>query len=115
MVTCIVLDGWHKGHTVQLPEPLQQIRLLRPPVKTYDDCCEGDVVSEVRNGYHDYELAFAAVDRKTFLYTQDGSSAPIMQRDWIGYGRGREHWATTPLYVGIHDPRSVASVEEKQQ
>lgn len=106
MIRCIVLDGWHKGHMVDLPEPRQVISLIRPRVITFDDCCDGSEVADVSSNKHDYSLAFRSVDGEVALYSTDGKSKHIYnQRDWITTADGK--WAEQPLYVGIHDPRAI--------
>jgi len=105
-VNCIVLDGWHKGHLVTLPEPPHSLSLIRPEVITIDYCCDGEEHRRVPTNKHDYHLAFTSLDRKTALYTTDGSSIAFDRRDWIVNIRGVQ-WAEQPIYVGMHDPRSV--------
>ncbi len=107
-VECIVLDGWHKGHHVILPDVHQSLSLIRPEVITVDYCCDGEEFTRAPTNRHDYRLAFYSVDKKTALYSTDGSSRPITQRDWIvPDNKNHKSWIETPLYVGMHDPRSV--------
>lgn len=113
-ITCIVLDGWHKGHTVVLPGVQQTISLLKPKTITIDDCCDGEMVGVDRDLRKDYRLAFVSVDQEIALYTVDGTSKAITQRDWIT--PANKNWVEEPLFVGIHDPRSVinyATIEEQ--
>ena len=106
-VECIVLDGWHKGHQVVLPDVLPTLSLIRPEVVTMDYCCDGEEFTRAPSNRHDYKLAFYSVDGKTALYSTDGSSKPITKRDWIV--PNAKNWAEQPLYVGMHDPRSVTA------
>ena len=105
-IKCIVLDGWHKGHVVDLPSPVHSLELYRPTVVTIDDCCDGDVVAEAPTNRHSYPLAACSVDRSTALYSTDGSLDSLWKNhDWIV--PIDKNWLEQPLYVGIHDPRSV--------
>jgi hypothetical protein len=91
---------------ITMDEPRQTISLLRPPVITIDDCCDGEVVAEAPKGRYDYILAFMSIDRKTALYSTDGSSEEIYKnRSWIV--PQDKNWVEQPLYVGMHDERAV--------
>lgn len=106
MVRCIVLDGWHKGHMVTLPEVLPRLSLLKPKTITIDDCCDGDVVGVDRDLRKDYYLAFVSIDRRVALYSIDGKPDSFFaDRNWVV--PADKNWVEQPLYVGIHDPRSV--------
>jgi hypothetical protein len=105
MVSCIVLNGWHKGHQINLPDLVHTLSLIRPEVITMDYCCDGEEFSRAPTKKHEYKLAFYSVDRKTALYSTDGDSKSIMaERDWI-IPRDK-NWGEQPLYVGMHDRRS---------
>lgn len=104
-VDCIVIDGWHKGHHVKMPDIRQTLSLLKPKTITIDDCCDGEPVGVDNDMRKDYVLAFVATDRKTALYSTDGNSESIMKRDW--FVPQDKNWVEQPLYIGIHDPRSV--------
>lgn len=117
-VKCLVIDGYHKGHTVTLDQPLHRLSLLKPVTITVDTCCyEGDEVMGVdRDLRKDYTLAGYSVDRKIAFYSTDGSMESIFKRDWIGHKDG-PRWTEQPIYVGMHDPRSVvdySTIEENQ-
>lgn len=114
MIECIVLDGWHKGHTIVLPDTRQTISLLRPPVVTIDDCCNGEVANSAEKGIHNYQLAFMSVDRKIALYSKDGSSRAIKDgRAWVV--PVDKNWVEQPLYVGIHDERAYPEDTKPEQ
>jgi len=102
MVECIVLDGWHKGHHLVLPDTYPRISLLKPETITIDDCCDGEPAGIDKDLRKDYLLAFVAVDKKIALYTTDGTSKAITQRDWVT--PANRNWLEQPLYVSIHDP-----------
>jgi hypothetical protein len=106
MVHCIIIDGWHKGHMIDMPELRMIISLIRPPVVTIDDCCDGSEVANVPTGKVDYQLAFRSIDGDVALYSTNGKSSQIYEfRDWIM--PVDSNWREQPLHVGIHDPRAV--------
>jgi hypothetical protein len=113
---CLVLDGFHKGHSVTVPQPLQMLTLLKPVAITVDDCCGGDVVGVDRDAKKTYMLAGYSVDRSIAFYSTDGSMESIFNREWITMVK--DHiWAEQPIYIGIHDPRAVvdhSTIEEAQ-
>lgn len=98
---------------IELPALLPAIELFRPQVVTIDDCCEGDVVNDAGPERHLYKLAFRAIDGQTALYSVNGDSEPICShREWIV--PADRNWLEQPLYVGIHDPRSVMENSKEQ-
>jgi hypothetical protein len=105
MIKCLVLDGFHKGHRVDMPTPLQQLVLLKPKAITIDDCCDGDVVGVDNDIKKTYILAGYSVDRSIALYSTDGSMDSIFNRDWIV--PSDKYQPEQPIYMGIHDPRAV--------
>jgi hypothetical protein len=102
------LDGYHKGHTVTVPEPLHKLSLAKPKTITLDTCCyEGDEVMGVdRDLRKDYQLAGYSVDRSIAFYSTNGSMESLFNRDWICHQDGYQ-WKEQPIYVGMHDPRAV--------
>lgn len=105
MIKCLVLDGFHKGHRVDMAEPLHTLVLLKPRAITIDDCCDGEVVGVDDDIKKHYMLAGYSVDRKTALYSTDGSMDSIFERDWIV--PADKNWVEQPIYMGIHDPRAT--------
>lgn len=105
MITCIVLNGFHKGHTIELPEILPRLVLLKPKTITIDDCCDGEPVGVDNDLKKEYLLAFLSQDKQVALYTIDGKSKAMTERDWVT--PANRNWLETPLYIGIHDPRAV--------
>ena len=114
VIKCLVLDGFHKGHRVDMYRPLQHLVLLKPKAITIDDCCDGEVVGVDNDDRKDYTLAGYSVDRKTALYSTDGSMDSIFNRDWIV--PADKNWVEQPIYMSIHDPRAVidnSTIEEE--
>lgn len=105
-IKCLVLDGFHKGHRVDVPTPLQQLVLLKPKAITIDDCCDGEVVGVDNDMKKTYMLAGYSVDRSVAFYSTDGSMDSIFDRDWIIHAKDFM-WHEQPIYIGIHDPRAV--------
>ena len=107
-IQCLVIDGFHKGHSVTVDTPLQRLALMKPITTTVDFCCgEGDEVMGVdRDLRKEYQLAGYSVDRDIAFYSTDGSMNSLLQRDWISHRDGYD-WKEQPIYVGMHDPRAV--------
>lgn len=105
---CLVVDGYHKGHLVDLPNIVPVLRLPRPITRTIcDDYDEAPDIYEVEAGVNDYVLAFKSVDGKMAIYSVDGSSKTLIDnRDFITYENG-SRWKDTPVIVGCHDERAV--------
>lgn len=117
-IKCLVIDGYHKGHTVTVAQPLQRLSLLKPKTITVDFCChEGHEVMGVDKDLRkDYELAGYSVDRTIAFYSTNGSMEALFDRDWIHAENGYK-WPEQPIYVGMHDPRAVVdyrTIEEEQ-
>ncbi len=113
-IKCLVLDGFHKGHRVDVSTPLQVLTLLKPVAITIDDCCDGDVMGVDRDSTKTYMLAGYSADKSIALYSTDGSMDSIFNREWIAMDKDR-FWAEQPIYIGIHDPRAVvdySTIEE---
>jgi len=71
-----------------------------------DYCCDGEEHDRAPTNKHNYQLAFTSLDRKTALYSTDGSSTAFEKKDWFVSNKDVQ-WAGQPIYVGMHDPRSV--------
>ena len=108
MIKCLVIDGWHKGHSIDLPDIIPAISLHRPPIKTIcDDYDEGPDIYEVKSSVNDYMLAFQSMDGKMALYSVNGSSESLINnRDFVTHKNGSA-WKDTPIIVGCHDERAV--------
>lgn len=104
-IKCLVLDGFHKGHRVDVVVPLPQLVLLKPKAITIDDCCDGEVVGVDNDDRKYYTLAGYSVDRKCAFYSTNGSMDSIFERDWIV--PADKNWVEQPIYMSIHDPRAV--------
>jgi hypothetical protein len=100
----IIVDGFHKGHVLDLPNPSPTIKLIKPKSVTVCGC---DDLSIERFGFDaaeiTYQLAFKSVDGKTALYSEKGDSYAI-------FNSGFEHeWWMKPwgrnevLHFGCHD------------
>lgn len=115
-IKCLVIDGWHKGHSVTVDRPLQRLSLAKPKTITVDYCCnDGDEVMGVdRDLRKDYELAGYSVDRSIVFYSTDGSMESLFNRDWIAHEDGFK-WKEQPIYVGMHDPRAVVDYSSKSK
>lgn len=112
LIRCLVIDGFHKGHRVDVYTPLQRLALLKPKAITIDDCCDGEVVGVDNDIKKEYSLAGYSVDRTIAFYSVDGSMDALMERDWI-VPTGQS-WIETPIYMSIHDPRAVVDYSTKE-
>lgn len=75
---CLVIDGFHKGHRVDVGTPLNRLVLLKPRAITIDDCRDGDVVGVDNNIKKEYKLAGYSVDRTIAFYSTDGSMESLL-------------------------------------
>lgn len=106
-IRCLVLDGFHKGHRVDVATPLQRLVLLKPKAVTIDDCCDGEIVGVDNDRKKEYMLAGYSVDRTIAFYSTDGSMDSIFDRNWVV--PTTKPWAEHPIYMSIHDPRAVVN------
>lgn len=102
---CLIIDGWHSGHLIEMPEPPPELRLLRPSVNTTCSCNhEDEHITHSEPKEESYRAAFKSLDGKVVLYTPSGDSENILEsRDWIvrrPYSKGRA------VEVECHDPRA---------
>ncbi len=78
-ITCIVLDGFHKGHVVRMPNYLPVLRLLKPRINRIDYCCHSDDEGLIEEPEQlEYLACFHAVDQDVVLYSQKGKSLDIL-------------------------------------
>lgn len=106
-VKCLVINGWHKGHQVVLPEALLNLRLPRPAVTTVCNCSYDREVFEAAPNVDEYRLAFTSIDREVAIYTVDGSSRPMIDnRDWLTWPNDKP-WKDSPITVNCHDPQAI--------
>lgn len=113
-IKCLVIDGFHKGHSVTVTSPLQQLVLLKPVTITIDNCCGSEVVGIDQSPKKEYMLAGYSIDRSIAFYSTDGSMESLFKRDWVAPSDGLA-WHEQPIYIGIHDPRAVinnSTIEE---
>ena len=111
-IKCLVLDGFHKGHRVDVSTPLQVLTLLKPVAITINNYYNNDVMGVDRDSTKTYMLAGYSADKSIALYSTDGSMDSIFNRDWIAMDKD---WKEQPIYIGIHDPRAVvdySTIEE---
>lgn len=86
---CVVLDGWHKGHVVMLPDAPPTIRLYQPKVVTWCECSESLDATASDPTAREYKLAFRATDGEVACYSVKGDSGALLSgRDWIAGIRG---------------------------
>ncbi len=102
MITAIVLDGFHRGHTVRM-DYYPILKLIKPKVQRVDYCCGGDEIggpdlSEIV----EYKECFRGADKDVVLYSEKGKSLEFL--GWYGWQRTDKPWdARTLLYMGYHN------------
>jgi hypothetical protein len=102
MITAIVLDGFHKGHTLRM-EYMPTLKLIMPRNITVDYCCDGEMtVNEPIASYVEYKECFRGVDRDVVLYSEKGESRSFLS--WFNkHVVSGEPWNEyTILYFGYH-------------
>lgn len=91
MIRGLILDGWHKGELVTMPQPLPVFRLLKERrLLCYEDDGCFDPVYEPE-GVCEYKLAAVDLNGELALYSERGDLlAPMTTgRTWIynvGFG-----------------------------
>lgn len=104
MITAIVLDGFHRGHTVRM-DYMPTLKLLKPRVHRMDYCCRGgkEVYLE-EDEIIVYNVCFQAIDRKMALYSLKGESQDLMLGNLFGHVFSEKPWSRkTDLYMGFHE------------
>lgn len=79
MITCIVLDGWHRATVIRLPQYTPVLRL--PRTRSFRITKSG--VQGYPDDRDEYRACFHAVDGQIVLYSMDGRSDVFLCRDWI--------------------------------
>ncbi len=101
-ITAIILDGFHKGHTVRM-DYMPTVKLIKPRNITVDYCCDsGTTVNDPIDSYVEYRECFRAVDQDIVLYSEKGKSMDIL--GWFPYEVTSKRWnENTTLYFGYHN------------
>jgi hypothetical protein len=102
-ITAIVLDGFHKGHTLQI-EYMPSLKLIEPRNLTVDYCCDKSItVDQPIHSYIEYKECFRAVDQNVVLYSEKGESRNFLS--WFNRNKISETpWNEyTTLYFGYHN------------
>lgn len=103
----IVIDGFHKGHVVDLSNPAPPIKLIKPKTITICDCDEpGSMQGEHFNfdsSEISYRCAFKSIDGNVALYSQSGESAAIFDSGFAHVWREKPWGRDEVLYFGCHD------------
>lgn len=104
IITAIILDGFHKGHTIHI-EYSPTLRLLKPVVHKLDYCCyQGEEVYMEPNEEVEYKVCFTAVDKKMALYSTKGESQELLLGDLFHHVFSDKPWTPkTELYMGFHN------------
>jgi hypothetical protein len=62
----IVIDGFHKGHVIDLPNPAPTITLVKPKTITVCDCDEPDIQNhDFAASQITYQCAFKSIDGRS--------------------------------------------------
>lgn len=97
VVQAIVIDGFHKGHVVQLPYH-PTIRLLKPRTIMVDTCCDDMEMPPNNEEVIEYKECFRAVDGEVVLYSTTG----VIRRTSKGSFQQNSAWLpghTTPPFT----------------
>lgn len=101
-IQAIVLDGFHKGHTVFM-EYMPTLKLLKPRKVIIDYCCDNEITVDTPiPEYIMYKECFRAVDKNVVLYSEKGESRDFLS--WFNKEVSGEPWNEyTTLYFGYHN------------
>lgn len=104
----VILDGWHRGEVIRLPNPGPTVRLLKPPVITVCDCNADfapDEFGPTDSEMITYHVAFLSVDGDVALYSTNGKSMNFFDR-FIHHYQAKPYSRTETLRFGCHDPKA---------
>lgn len=104
LITGIVLDGFHIGHTVRM-QYSPTLRLLKPKVRRIDYCCGGDEIGIEEDEILEYKACFHGVDREVVLFSVKGESMDFLNLLRVfGIEQSSFAWTrNTILKMGYHD------------
>jgi hypothetical protein len=100
----IVIDGFHKGHVINLPHPAPTITLVKPKTITVCDCDEPDISNhDFAASQITYQCVFKSIDGKVALYSQSGDSMAIFESGFDHVWRDKPWGKHEVLYFGCQD------------
>lgn len=100
-IQAIVLDGFHKGHTMRI-EYYPILKLLKPKTVTVDYCCDMSEYPDDGAEMLVYKECFRSVDQEMVLYSVEGKSIDFMK--FFDREVTRKPWhPKTTLYFGYHN------------
>lgn len=107
----IIIDGFHKGHVIDLPHAALSITLPKPKTITVcscDDPYETPGKFDFASSEITYQCAFRAIDGKIALYSRTGDSTAIFDSGFAHVWRDKPWEREETLWFGCHDYRRVA-------
>lgn len=100
----IIIDGYHKGHVIEMPNPHPTIKLPVPKTVTTCDCGPREDVFERDASVKEYKVAFCSIDQKVALYSEDGNGSDFFDGGFASH-YSRQPWTpATVLKFGCHEP-----------
>jgi len=103
----IIIDGFHKGHVIDMPNPSPTIKLIKPKTITVCDCDEPDLSRfEYDSAEITYQCAFKSLDGNVALFSQKGDSLSLFDSGFGHVWREKPWNKDETLYFGCHDYHS---------
>lgn len=109
----VILNGWHKGHVIDVRDPHPTIKLPIPESVT--TCgCRGDLEQfDHAAGFQEYRVAFVSVDRRVAMYSVKGEGNDFMDSGFAAH-YAKEPWRPViKLTFGCHDPGAWPPTDAK--
>lgn len=102
IIQAIVIDGFHKGHTVAM-QYHPTLRLLKPRTIKVDYCCDNDIiVDNAIADFIEYKECFRGIDGKVVLYSKNGDSSELLNFVPTKVFSDEPWNEMDTLYIGYH-------------
>jgi len=108
----IIIDGFHKGHVLDVQKPIPEIKLLKPTTITVCDCDNPSFLppSKKEGERFDFEpqeityrVCFTSVDGNVALFSRTGESTSIFDGSFAQVWNEKPWSQATTLYFNCYD------------
>lgn len=114
IITAIVLDGFHRGHTLRM-EYYPILKLLKPKTVTIDYCCDPTMEISEKANIVEYKECFRATDQEVVLFSESGKSMDLLNVFPIHQVSKYPWTQETTLYFGYHNEPILRTDKENEK